>query len=115
MRTTILILILLSATCSAMAQTNVVAPDRVETTLTTLTNYLTAILAILTAILGWWGRNKAKVAALVPTLIRSIEAHGTPELKAAVKSESDTLRIEPTMSAQVRALTASVDKPATKS
>jgi len=105
-------LILMACAATAMAQTNVVQPDKVETIVNTFANYLTMALAISTAFLAWWGRNKALIAKLVPTLIRSIESHGTPALKQQVSKEAGQLGIEPAMNAQVKALTPqTVDKP----
>jgi hypothetical protein len=116
----LIILILLSATCSAMAQTNVVVVDRVETIANTITGYLTIALAAVTGImtaittfLVWYSRNKSKIAELVPTLMRKIEAHGSSELKEAIKDEAGELGIEPTMNAQKLANVPAkaVDKP----
>jgi len=98
-------IVLMACAATAMAQTNVVQPDKVEVVLTTVSNYLTGILAVVTARLGWWLNNKSKIAALVPGLVKAVESHGSVEQKKEIASQAGKLGIEPTMNAQVKALT----------
>lgn len=98
MKTTLTIV--LASTAVLLAQTNVVTPDKVEITGTTVVNWLTGILAAVSAFLAWYARNKSMIAALVGPLMRNIEKHGSKELKSAIKNEAGELGIQPTMHAQ---------------
>jgi hypothetical protein len=98
------------------ATTNYAVSDAVQTGLAgarAVTPYIPApfgsavdlALVAATGILGFIARVKSKKAALVPALIRGIEAAGNAEVKAAVQTEAQLSGVQAALHDQVKSLT----------
>lgn len=94
------------------AVTNLVAGpvDKIQTLGGTLEHYLTGALGALSAFLYWYGQNRAKIAALVGPLIKSVESHGSPALKAQIEKAAGAAGVEPDMAKAVAMNTSAAPK-----
>ena len=95
-------------------QTYAAAPpvvDRFSEVLSRLETILNGALIVITALLGWYANNSRKIAAITPLLIKSIETHGTIELKGAIKQTAEATGVEPVLAALVESNTSHFKKP----
>lgn len=86
------------------------APDKVEAFFTSAQTMLNGALSLLLVLSTWWMNNRSKLAALVPTLIKSVESHGSPALKQEISRAAGAAGTEPALNKLVRELTP--DQPA---
>lgn len=85
--------------------------DRVELLIDKLTAVLTGVLSVVTIVLAAIARLKSKQAAVLPLIIREIEAHNDDTLKANIQTAAMNAGVSDTLHKTVQAVTASTPKP----
>lgn len=119
MKTKLFLLVFVLSSITALTQTNdligftqpgivvttVPAPDKVTLVMDRAQTWLSGVLTVLAAAATWWAANRHKVASVVPTLIRSIETHGSDALQKQIKDAAGTAGVEPTLNKLVKSHT----------
>lgn len=81
--------------------------DKIQVWTDAIQNMLIGAGTIVTAALLLWGRIMQLRASVVPTLVKTVESHGTPELKAAIEQAALRAGVEPALNKAVEANTVS--------
>lgn len=89
------------------AATMVPFQDKIAVWTDALQNLIIGAGTIVTALLLLWGRIMQLRASVVPTLIKTVETHGTQELKDAIEQASLRARVENQMNKAVKENTVS--------
>lgn len=87
------------------AATIVPLQDKIAVWTDAIQNLIIGAGTIVTALLLLWGRIWQLKASVVPTLVKSVETHGTPELKNAIEQAALRAGVEPALNAAVKANT----------